>query len=81
MYPEDIDITRRMHRVYKTLFYPYVTIIHNHAAESYKSKKMLWIHISNMIKYFNKWGWVFDKERWEINKKLLNDLDYKSKQK
>ncbi len=33
----------------------------------------------NMIKYFNKWGWVIDKERKDWNKKLLKDLGYKNK--
>lgn len=75
MYPEDIDITRRMHQKYKTIFYPEVTIIHAHAAESYKSKKMLWVHMLNMIKYFNKWGWIFDNERRIINKRVLSDLN------
>lgn len=28
MYPEDIDITRRMHKYYKTMFWPGVTIVH-----------------------------------------------------
>lgn len=70
MYPEDIDITRRMHKFYRTMYVPYTTIIHNHRAESYKNRKMLKIHIINMIKYFNKWGWVFDKERREWNKKF-----------
>ncbi len=70
MYPEDIDITRRMHKYYRTMYVPYTTIIHNHRAESYKNRKMLKIHITNMIKYFNKWGWVFDKERREWNKKV-----------
>ena len=77
MYPEDIDITRRMHRRYRTIFYPYVSIIHAHAAESYKSKKMLWIHISNMVRYFNKWGWFFDSERNRINKNVLSELNTK----
>lgn len=76
MYPEDIDITRRMHSLYNTMFYPTVSIIHAHAAESKTSKKMLWIHITNMIKYFNKWGWIFDSERKKINKKLLKTLKY-----
>lgn len=77
MYPEDIDITRRMHEQYKTIYYPFVSVVHDHAAESYKSKKMLKIHITNMIKYFNKWGWIFDKKRRKINKKVLNELNYK----
>jgi GT2 family glycosyltransferase len=74
MYPEDIDITRRMHKLYKTLYYPQVYVYHDHAKESYATKKMLWLHIINMIKYFNKWGWIFDKERKEINCKTLENL-------
>lgn len=77
MYPEDIDITRRMHRHYKTMFVPNVTVVHAHRAASYKSKKMLKIHIVNMIKYFNKWGWLWDKERGAWNRQLLEELGYK----
>ncbi len=69
MYPEDIDLSRRLHRKYKTEFFPEVSIIHHHGKASYRNKKMLWIHIINMCKYFNKWGWLFDKERKQINKK------------
>ena len=74
MYPEDIDITRRMYARYKTIFYPYVSIVHAHAAASKTSKKMLRIHIVNMIKYFNKWGWLFDRQRHEFNHQLLKEL-------
>lgn len=77
MYPEDIDITRRMHAHYETMYNPVITVIHAHAAASKTSKRMLWIHISNMVKYFNKWGWIFDKERAQTNKKLLKELGYK----
>ena len=71
MYPEDIDITRRMHRCYRTMYYPRVSIVHDHRAASYKSGRMLRIHIVNMIRYFNKWGWVFDSERRRFNRRLL----------
>ncbi len=77
MYPEDIDITRRMHRLYRTMFWPGVTVVHAHRAASYKSKKMLKIHMWNMCKYFTKWGWFFDRERREWNRNLLNELGYK----
>jgi len=77
MYPEDIDITRRIHRKYKTIYYPEVSIIHDHAAESYKNLKMLKIHMINICKYFNKWGWFFDKERKQINNEVLKTLNYK----
>ena len=68
MYPEDMDLTRRIHRNYLTVYFPYATIIHNHEKASYKSLKMLWIHMVNMCRYFNKWGWFRDKER-----QLFND--------
>lgn len=63
MYPEDIDLTRTIHRDYLTLYYPAVTIIHDHAKTSYHSWKKTWVYIVNMCRYFNKWGWWFDKER------------------
>lgn len=74
MYPEDIDLTRTIHRDYLTLYYPAVTIIHDHARSSYHSWRMMWVHIVNMCKYFNKWGWFFDKERRLFNRTLLNSL-------
>lgn len=67
MYPEDIDLTRRIHRNYLTLYYPAWTIVHDHAQASYKNKHMLRIHIQNMCRYFNKWGWFFDPERQTFN--------------
>jgi len=76
MYPEDIDITRRMHRHYRTMFFPEVTVVHAHKAASYKSWRMLVVHSLNMIKYFNKWGWIFDNERKQWNKQLLKELGY-----
>lgn len=74
MYPEDIDLTRRIHRRYRTVFYPEVSVIHEHTQGSYINTKLLFIHIKNMIKYFNKWGWIFDKERRKVNKETLKQL-------
>lgn len=71
MYPEDIDLTRRIHRKFRTVFYPEVSIIHHHAQESYQNGKMLWIHIVNICRYFNKWGWFFDKERTKVNRRII----------
>jgi len=70
MYPEDIDLTRRLHRRYQTLFYPEVNVVHNHERASYKSLKMTMIHIVNMCRYFNKWGWLIDSERREYNQRV-----------
>lgn len=71
LYPEDIDLTRRIGKHYRTVFYPYVSVIHHHARSSYKSFRMMLIHIWNLIKYFNKWGWFFDKERREVNGEIV----------
>lgn len=68
MYPEDIDLTRRLHVKYRTIYLPNVEITHDHRAASYKSLRMMRIHIVNMIRYFNKWGWVFDAERRRFNR-------------
>ena len=56
MYPEDIDLTRRINQHYRTVMYPAVEITHNHTQGSYHSFRLLWIHTTNMIKYFIKWG-------------------------
>ena len=73
MYPEDIDLTRTIHRNYLTLYQPEWTIIHAHKQASYKNKHMLWVHIQNMCRYFNKWGWFIDKERTLFNALLSSD--------
>lgn len=71
MYCEDFDLMRRLHKVGKTIFYPDVTIIHDHKMGSYKNKKMMWLHIKSACKYFNKYGWFFDLERYEINREEI----------
>ena len=74
MYPEDIDLTRRINEKYLTIFFPEVWITHHHAKESYKNGYMLAVHAFNMIKYFNKWGWFFDTKRVNTNKNILKKL-------
>lgn len=74
MYPEDIDITRRIHEKWRTMYWPEVSIIHEHQQASKKSYKMFWIHLTNMIKYFNKWGWLIDKKRKYYNKNVLKQI-------
>ena len=75
MYLEDIDLNRRIHSQYKTIYYPDATVTHEHQKESYKSKKLLKAHIKSAIYYFNKYGWFFDKERTNINRNVLRELE------
>ncbi len=79
MYPEDIDLTRRIAVRYETLFFPHVAVFHAHGAASRKSLRMFSIHFFNIIKYFNKWGWFYDPVRRRLNEKTLvqfDDLDF-----
>nr|WP_276091376.1 glycosyltransferase family 2 protein [Pedobacter sp. JY14-1] len=76
MYLEDYDLNRRIHRHAKTIFYPYAQIVHGHAKESYKNGALLRIHMMSAIKYFNKWGWFFDKERERLNREVLNVIKH-----
>jgi GT2 family glycosyltransferase len=71
IYTEDIDLTRRIHRRFRTVYWPLATIVHDHRRDSYKSSKMLITHILSAITYFNKWGWFFDADRRRINRKVL----------
>lgn len=76
MYFEDTDLIRRIHQVSITAFYPNATIIHAHKAEHRTSKTLLKISIESAIKYFNKYGWLFDKERCIFNKRAQTDDAY-----
>ena len=71
MYMEDYDLCRRIGQKYKVIFYPEVKIIHKHGKASYKTRKMMIAHINSAIKYFNKWGWFFDKERKIRNRECI----------
>lgn len=71
MYFEDWDLSRRMHQKYKTIYYPKVSVVHEYESGANKSSKLFKIFINSAITYFNKWGWFFDKERVEINKRAL----------
>ena len=77
MYLEDIDLCRRIHRNFKTIFYPHVNIIHRHEKASFKSIKMRLVHVINAFRYFNKHGWFFDSERRSINENVMRKHNIK----
>jgi GT2 family glycosyltransferase len=74
MYPEDIDITRRVNARFRTLFFPGATIVHDHGRDSYKNARALWVHMMNVVKYFNKWGWFHDPARSKVNRETLQQF-------
>jgi GT2 family glycosyltransferase len=67
MYLEDVDLTRRIKRVARTVYFPEVAIFHEFQG-SQKSFRLLLHHLRSTIAYFNKWGWYFDQERVAMNK-------------
>ena len=71
MYFEDLDLSRRMHQKYKTIYFPKVSVVHGYESGANKNPKLFKIFINSAITYFNKWGWFFDSERNKINKKTL----------
>lgn len=74
MYVEDIDLNRRIYKKYETIYYPEVTVIHEHQKASYKNKKLLKAHIKSAIYYFNKYGWFSDRERAKVNADVLKQI-------
>ena len=73
MYFEDFDLMRRIYRLAQNIYYPKVSIIHKHGNEHRSNKTMLKISIRSAIAYFNKWGWLFDKERRRVNEHIYDE--------
>jgi GT2 family glycosyltransferase len=67
MYFEDLDLTRRIHKHYRTVYYPGVCVVHRHEKGSYKDLRLLYCGLESAVRYFNKWGWINDRERNQIN--------------
>jgi GT2 family glycosyltransferase len=58
MYFEDCDLGRKFQNAgSRTVYYPHATVTHLWERASHKSIKMAWVLITNMVRYFNKWGW------------------------
>jgi GT2 family glycosyltransferase len=63
MYMEDVDLCRRIGEVSKTMFYPDVSIYHDYGKGSYRDANLLKHHLRSAFRYFQKWGWVNDRDR------------------
>ena len=69
LYCEDLDLCRRIGQISRTVYFPGAKIYHGYQKASYLNTKVMLIHSTSAIKYFNKWGWLFDKTRKEIRRK------------
>ena len=74
MYAEDLDLCRRIGEVARTVFNPSVKVVHEYEKGSYKNRKLLKYHITSIVKYFNKWGWIFDSYRKRKNRQCIDNL-------
>lgn len=75
MYLEDVDLSRRIGHLARTVFFPAVSITHAYQKGSYKSRILLIRHMRSAFHYFNKWGWFFDSERRAVNRAALHALE------
>lgn len=75
LYLEDVDFSRRICELgLNVLYCPYSFVYHESQRKSYKNFRFLIMHIQSAIKYFNKWGWICDKNRTMFNKKCIRAL-------
>ncbi|WP_280741345.1 glycosyltransferase family 2 protein [Polynucleobacter sphagniphilus] len=74
LYMEDLDLCRKIQANYRVCYSSEVSAIHQHEKGSYKSIKLLLIHLISAFRYFNKWGWIFDNKRDVINTHFINVL-------
>ena len=74
LYTEDTDLSRRIHKHYRTVYYPQVTIYHHYQRGSYRNLWLTWCNINSAIRYFNKWGWANDSEREFFNQRTMEQF-------
>ncbi|MFA6129510.1 MAG: glycosyltransferase family 2 protein [Candidatus Omnitrophota bacterium] len=74
LYFEDVDLSRRINQVSRNVYFPEAIIYHGYERGSNKSIQLFGQLILSAIRYFNKWGWFFDRERALVNAKAMNKL-------
>jgi GT2 family glycosyltransferase len=57
MYFEDFDLTNRVRKKYKTIFFPDAIIYHGYNRESARNFKLMMILLQSCRHYFSKYGW------------------------
>jgi GT2 family glycosyltransferase len=72
LYMEDLDFSRRVEEKFLTVCFPGATVTHEFSRGSYKEKRLFFLHLVSAIKYFCKWGWIFDSKRLELNRKAIS---------
>lgn len=76
LYMEDVDLTRRIIDTgYRSIVYPDIEIIHDHTFKKINNFKTFLIFFKAAFYYYNKWGWLIDKKRYNLNKNTLSQIN------
>jgi GT2 family glycosyltransferase len=68
---EDVDLSRRVGRIARTVFVPHVTIVRERSRAACREPLLAWRRLVSVLRYFDKWGWLRDVERERINARAL----------
>ncbi|MDQ0839808.1 glycosyltransferase [Sphingomonas faeni] len=74
LYAEDLDLSRRIHAVSKTLFNPSEVVIHEYRSQSTPSFARIRYACVSLVRYFSKWGWIVDQDRNRINQETVDQF-------
>jgi GT2 family glycosyltransferase len=72
MFAEDLDLSRRLHRISETMLCPSVSIVHEYRTKTASNWRRKLYLVRSFIRYFNKYGWFFDRERTAMNRRALD---------
>lgn len=75
MFAEDLDLSRRLHRISDTMLCPTVSIVHEYRTKTASSWRRKGYLARSFVRYFNKYGWFFDRERTDMNRRALARID------
>jgi len=75
MYMEDVDLCRRIGAAAKCVYYPYAVVTHEYAQGSYRNHRLLRYHAQSALRYFSKWGWLFDPQGKALNRRAGKRVD------
>jgi len=67
LYLEDTDLSRRVAKDHKTVVFSDLVAYHHWGRGAYHSPRLFLLFVGNLGRYFNKWGWLSDRERDELN--------------
>lgn len=74
LYAEDLDLSRRINAVSRTLYNPSETVIHEYRSQARPSLKRMRYAAVSLSQYFSKWGWIRDRERDRVNQNTIDQF-------